>query len=253
MDLKILSLNCQWAYNQEVKKFLKKILETDFYDFLLLQEANEDIIRAIQGSQKYQKLGAFNKGNQKQSWLYIFYKKNFTLKQSSFISFAQMSQYYFNYPQLGFLIGTFEYDKKNIVLGSVHLHPGYHFRLRSAAVNLIKKHILTNCNLETPIIFGGDFNTGFPFEGRSIRKILSPEFFDSTKKNGPTLNSRYTENGTHFLSKLGNLLSLLGINVSFRTDKIFVDQKTAKNTKTTSKVFPDRISDHSPVELILKS
>ncbi len=253
MNLKILSLNCQWAYNREVKNFLRKILETGFYDFLLLQEANPDVLTATREAKDYEQLGAFNEGNQKQSWICILYKKNFILKQTSFVSFSGMSAEYSEYPQLGFLMGAFKCNGETMTLGSVHLHPSYHFRLRALDIKLVKKHILINADSKTPIIFGGDFNTGFPLEGRRMRKILSPEFFDGTEKNGPTLNSRYTEHGTHFVSRAGNVLASAGIGISFRTDKIFIDRKTAGQHRVATRVFPDRISDHSPVELILKN
>ena len=251
MNLKILSLNCQWAYNQEVKKFLQKILETDFYDFLLLQEANADVLTAVQKFKDYKQLGAFNTENQKQSWLHILYKKKFILKHSSFISFSQLNLQFSQYPQLGFLVGTFQHNEEIATLGSLHLHPGYDFRLRVLESNMIKKHILATCDPAKAVIFGGDFNTGLPFESWRIRKILSPEFYESTKNNGSTLHSRYTQKGTHIIAKTANLLAAAGINISFRTDKIFVDQKTARQCKSATRVLPDHVSDHSPVELIL--
>jgi endonuclease/exonuclease/phosphatase family metal-dependent hydrolase len=50
-------------------------------------------------------------------------------------------------------------------------------------------------------------------------------------------------------SKIGGILAKCGINIKFKTDRIYVDKNTAKNSTLSVKVLPNRVSDHSPIEL----
>ena len=250
-NLKILCLNCQKAYNPNIKQFLQKILESNFYDFLLLQEANEKIIPIIRGLGQYNILSAMNPDNQIESHLRILYRNRFVLKDKSLLSFSKMNRSFALRGELGFLLGTFDCDGETIMLGSLHLHPGFPFHLRMKETNIVKKHIQNYGGLKNPVIFGGDLNLAYPWENWLTRKYFSRNFIDATINTGPTLDGLYTEKGTHLASKIGNMLTTLGISVKFKTDKLFVGKNIAGQNKITTRVLPDRVSDHSPIELII--
>lgn len=251
-NLNILSLNCQKGYHQDLENFLAVILNSNFYDFLLLQEADEKVLTMIQDRGSYKLLRAVNPDIGKHSHLGIMYRDNFKLNKTYFVSFSKMNKMFALRGEPGFLIGIFDCRGQKLVLGSMHLHPSFPFHLRMREMALIKNKLLS-LNKTIPVIFGGDCNLGFPWEGWYIKKIFSPEFKDASAGLTPTLNSKYTEKGTHLAGKIGNLLAVCGIHLNFHTDKIFVDQKISQQIKLTPRVLPDRVSDHSPVELMLQN
>jgi hypothetical protein len=61
--MKCLDLNCQKAYNPNLKNFLFNAIQSDVYDFILLQEADEKVLSLIEGVGKYSSLGAMNPDN----------------------------------------------------------------------------------------------------------------------------------------------------------------------------------------------
>ena len=250
--MKILDLNCQKAYNPNLKNFLSQVIASAEYDFILLQEADEKVLPMIESSGLYQSLGAINPDNKVQSHLRILYRNNCRLESSDFLSFAKMNRLFALRGEPGFLFGVFYLGSQKIVIGSAHLHPGLSFGIRAREMKMVKARLLTYFSKGLPIIFGGDFNLGFPWECTYARKVFIPEFSDATINIGVTLNSLYTEKGNRIDSKIGNLLAKFGIGVKFKTDRIFTDNRTAKQSKITARVLPNRVSDHSPVELILK-
>lgn len=58
--MKPLSLNTQKAFQPTLAAFLRRVLESDAYDFLLLQEVTEKVLPLIEGIGAYTCLGAFN-------------------------------------------------------------------------------------------------------------------------------------------------------------------------------------------------
>lgn len=255
MNFKILTLNCQAGYNPHIKKFLEHVFRSDIYDFFLLQEVNDKIEEIIEDAgRKYNVLSEFNKGVGKQSQLRILHRPAFTPSENTFISFSKITPAYAHFPQLGFLANAFKYESQKVLLGSAHLNPGFQFRSRINEINAVKKHLNERIKKEQPtsVIFGGDFNTGFPWENHSVKKILGPEFLESTGKIGATLHSHYTEPGNHLISRIGNFLDRLGIDISLKADHIFVDRQTSEFHKMQPHKLTNRVSDHDPVQLIIK-
>ena len=102
-------------------------------------------------------------------------------------------------------------------------------------------------------LFGGDFNFGLPGELSGSTALLAPDFVCATKDVGPTLNSRYTEYHPTLTNIPSFVLGKVGIGISLKADHMFVDRKTAKRSKIKTQILKDRVSDHSPVEMILDS
>ena len=178
MNLNLLSLNCQKAYDLSIKEFLIKNLQSRIYDFVLLQEADEKVISIVErvgGS--YKILKTINPDNQKQSHLCVLYKSEFVLKNNDFVSFSKLNRQFALRPELGFLLGTFDYNGNGIVIASLHLHPGFPFYLRTRGIQMVKNRLCYYNNSALPVIFGGDFNLAYPWETVYTRKFLAIEIF----------------------------------------------------------------------------
>lgn len=246
--MKILDLNCQKSYNPNLKDFLRRNIASGEYDFILLQEADAKVLPIIKDG-AYQLLGAVNPDNGIQSHICMLYRNNFKLESSDFVSFSKMNKQFALRGEPGFLLGVFDVGTKKMVVASAHQHPGLWFKIRARELRMIKNKVSIYLNGNIPVIFGGDFNLCFPWECGHATKVFAPEFFDATAKIDATLNSLYTEPGNRIDSKIGNILAACGIGVKFKTDRIFIDENTAKQHKITTCILPDRVSDHSPVEI----
>lgn len=250
-NLKILSLNCQKGYRVELKPFLQKILSESEYDFLLLQEVDTTVVSFLKEyPSMYEILNPFDADLGENTHECIVYRKSFTLKESSLVSFAKMNP---NMPARGwgFLAAVFGYEDANVVVGSLHLHPGLSRVIRAKEINIIKDHLLKQVNKNQTIIFGGDCNFGLPGEIFRSEKMLSPEFSRVTKDLPPTLDSRYTETSSWGVARMANILAKLSISIKFKTDQLWIDSATAKNAIVQCRTLPDRVSDHLAIELRL--
>ena len=249
--LKVLSLNCQKGHNENLKQFLENTLSSGQYDFLLLQEANDTVMSLCVIPESYNILSAVNQDIGQHSHIRIIYRDNFNLKKDSFVSFSNIDSHFTKRGELGFLVGTFEYDGILVDLVSVHLSPSFKMRLRLKELSVMKNHVLTYNKNNRPVIIGGDLNTGMPLENFFVTKKMQPEFHNATKDIGPTLNSQFTEKGTNAVGKWANFFKAIGITFKFQTDKIFLDGETFMKKTITACTLPDRVSDHSPVELLM--
>jgi endonuclease/exonuclease/phosphatase family metal-dependent hydrolase len=116
----------------------------------------------------------------------------------------------------------------------------------------LAKNLLLNV-VPISTIFAGDFNTGFPNEIVKIAETFAPQFTWITKDLGPTLDSRYSENLAHLPNRIAAFLSIFNIGILLRTDHVFVDKQTVENHTINCSLLPDRVSDHSPMEIIINS
>ncbi|MCR4326007.1 MAG: hypothetical protein NUV59_04405, partial [Patescibacteria group bacterium] len=153
----------------------------------------------------------------------------------------------------GFLLALFDTGEETLRVGNVHLHSGLRFRIRAAEALRIKAHLRDFGHADTPTIFGGDFNLGLPWELPGVIRAFAPEFAACTAHLGPTLDSRYTEHVPVLTNRIASAMAKVGLGISLRPDHIFTDAQTASHNVIECRVLPDRISDHSPVELILRS
>ena len=101
-------------------------------------------------------------------------------------------------------------------------------------------------------LFAGDCNFVLPGELSSADRITSPTFVRVSRELGATLDSRYTELAPNPISTAVVFLARFGIGIRLRADNVFASQPLAKSARISCHVLPDRVSDHSPVEIILQ-
>jgi endonuclease/exonuclease/phosphatase family metal-dependent hydrolase len=249
--MKILTINCQRAYQSEFKDFLLHILGHETYDFILIQESTPLIISIITASgSPYKILNPNDASISGNSGVAILYKEKFNLQDSIFISFARLD------PDMpahgwGFVTGFFNNGEEKYIVASTHLHSGINMLTRKKELKIIKEKIKEYAARDYPVIIGGDFNTGIPGEVSMFDRIFSPEYSRITKGVGPTLDSKYTENSPLLLNRLSTVLAKVSISLTFYTDHLYMNAKMISVTKFTSRALPDRVSDHSPVELVI--
>jgi endonuclease/exonuclease/phosphatase family metal-dependent hydrolase len=247
--MKILSLNCQRSYQSTLDKFLKDTLESNAYDFLLLQEVDTKVLASLQNS-SYKLLRLLNHEVGIESELCIAYRNSFDLVDKELQSFSSMrndSWHGFKHPSFGFLWGGFRIDSEIVRVGSIHLHSGVDQRARMKELQKARETLLENSSKST--IIAGDFNAGFPGEAGRFAHLLAPEFAWITRDSAPTLDSRYSENVPHLPNRIAAFLRVFNLAIKLRTDHIFMDADTARKSNVKCLVLPDRVSDHSPVEL----
>lgn len=252
--MKVLSLNCQRGYQPGLKDFLQKILQSGGYDFLLLQEFAHEVPSYVKGVGPYESLQMHNDDVGEMSQTCIVYRKEYAILEKNFIPFAKMRRdpvEGFKHATFGSLFARFQTDCGFVLAGSVHLHSGMNRKVRAAQIRRIKEQALTLMQNGDKVIFGGDCNFGFPGERAHAEGLLAPQFVCTTRDNGPTLDGRYSENVPHLPNRIARLLGFFGIPSLLKTDQIFVDSKTSRESKITCRVLPDRVSDHNPVELFI--
>jgi endonuclease/exonuclease/phosphatase family metal-dependent hydrolase len=249
--MKILSLNCQRGHQPQLKNFLNHILQSEKYDLLILQEADQKVISFLQHEQ-YGLVNIFNEEVKKDSELCIVYRRSYNLIKTGFKSFASMRNdpwHGFKHPSFGLLWADLTIENKPFRIGSIHLHSGIDRKARSAELKLAKELFLKD--IKGPAIIAGDFNAGFPGESFRMANILEPELVWETRNIGPTLDSRYSENLPHLPNRIAAFLSLFNIRIPLWTDHVFVDQQTANTYSVKCSVLEDRVSDHNPVEFTI--
>lgn len=253
--MKILSLNCQMGFNSDFDSFLERTLRSQAYDFLLLQEFTSDMLsrHATQGG--YKSLRAHNDEIGKESHLCVLYRPEFALLDTMFISFNSFCPRLYREQlngraEFGFLAGIFRVDGRDMVLGSIHLHAGPFVRVRRRELSLVRDRLMT-FGPGIPVFFAGDCNYGLPGELRSADTIVGSAFARVSKGLPPTLDSRYTEFEPNPLSMTAVLLSKFGLGIRLRADQVFATASLAQNGRMSCRVLSDRVSDHSPIELML--
>ena len=237
--MKILTLNCQKAYQPELKEFFKHILRNADYDFLLLQEASDEVEEIVNSSPNYALLRPGS------SHVAVLYRRQFKLERSSFTPAPGKNPDM----EFGITMGVFKVPEleQELLVGSLRLHPDAHFIRRARTLRAYKKAVLDMGPL--PAIIGGDFNSGLWGERPWHQRIMQPEFVHASAKDGVTCESKYVEpaRGLDDLIRLG---AKIGINAKFLLDHIFISHELAE-LKRNCRILPDRVSDHYPMELEL--
>ena len=252
--MKALSLNCQRGYQPGLREFLRTTLESGEYDFLLLQEFAKEVPSFVHGAGEYDLLVMHNDEVGELSQTCIVYRRGYRLLEQSFVPFATMRRdpvMGFKHATFGSLFGRFQTGDGVVLMGSTHLHSGIDRKVRAAQIGRIKEQALSLMQDGDKVIFGGDCNFGLPGERTRAEHLLAPQFACVTKDLGPTLDSRYSENVPHLPNRIAAFFALLGIKIPLWTDQLFVDAKTAAQNKVTCRILPERVSDHSPVEIVM--
>lgn len=247
--MKVLSINTQKAYQSGLFPFLDQIVQSGAYDFILLQEAVEPVLAPLRIHEAYTVLEAFNEEMAAASHLAILHRSAFTLSSSQLYSFGMMHPFpALQHAGFGLLQGTFDTPSGRVQMGSVHLHSGWLPQVRLQEMRTLKRVLLQAQEPSVPVIFGGDFNLGFPGEVSIGHRLLAPQFCSQTRTLGSTLDSRYSEPHRNVINTGAVLLARFGLGVRLKTDHFFMDPNTAQQI-VYERILPDRISDHSPIEL----
>ena len=252
MNLRILTLNCGKAYNPKLFGFLAKIFEEARYDVILLQELPAQSISSTKPHLgNYGIVRAFDAEMNVESELAIAYRDIFTLEEKQFYSFARFKRWNWDWPgTLGMLMAKFQTPQGKLTISSVHLNPLLHVMTRKREAIFFKKRLLEFNSGNAPVIFGGDFNSGLPGEKTRNNSILAPEFQNLTISSGPTVDSRHIQ-PLILIARICIFLGKLGIHLRMKVDHIYADKKTAEENVSSCRVLHNRVSDHSPVEVIL--
>ncbi|CAN5743183.1 hypothetical protein BH11PAT2_BH11PAT2_00840 [soil metagenome] len=251
--MKILSLNTQKAYNPNLQLFLRKTLESGRYDFLLLQEATEQVLEYLRHSTEYGILTATDESVGGQSQLCIVHRTNIPLLSHKIKSFAGMRyDPVRGYKHLGFgaLQAVFAYDGTEVCLSSVHLHSGIDAKVRQREL-VVLKELLHHMPKSSLTVVGGDFNFGYPWELPRAMRLLAPELVCVTRTLGGTLDSKYSEYANHLPNKVARLLAKFGLGVKLKADHFFASRELLETSDAACRKLSDRVSDHSPIELII--
>lgn len=252
--MRFLSLNCQRGYQPNLKSFLQRTLAAKVYDFILLQEFAEAVPSFVRGVELYTILEIYDKQVKEVAQTCIIYKDTYQLLEKSYAPFTRMHRdpaVRCKHLTCGSLLARFRNGHESFLLGSVHLHSGIATKVRQLQVDSVKNQVTSLARSGDVVVFGGDCNFGLPGELGKAEQILSPQFSCVTKGIGPTLDGRYSENVPHLPNRVAALLGWIGIPTLLSTDHLFVDVQTADAYTLQSRVLPDRVSDHSPIELTL--
>ncbi len=248
--MKVLSLNCQKGYQPGLGAFLKKTLDAETYDFLLLQEATGAALPYLQ-HKGYAALHPMNEEFGEQAHTAILYRTRFALLESTFYSFGRLHPLpQLKHPGFGLLLAEFNANGEKILAGSVHLHSHFLSHVRKRETELVREHVSAMRQPGILAVIGGDFNLVLPGEIWRTERMLAPDLVSATRHVKYTLDSRYTEPYPVFSNHVANLLGRLGVGIRFKTDHIYMDRETA-GRGVKARTLPDRVSDHSPVEVVL--
>ena len=245
--MKILSLNCQKGHHPRNENYLAQLAIAGEFDFVLLQEAGENIINNLKKSSgKYAVLAPLNHITGAYAQTPILYLAKYKLEQSCFFP---AGQFIHKTPRIeyGMTLGRFSLASGTLLVANLHTHSGPRFWTRKMEVSYFKQKIVSTWQGET-VIIGGDFNSGYPWEHRINCSILAPEFIEITRGIRHTCDSKYLERSnsrTTILSYLGKV----GINFRLATDHVFIDRNSSDRYLFSWKVSPERVSDHLPIEI----
>ncbi len=250
--MKILSLNCQHNYHPRLRKFLKRVLRSEKYDFLLLQEANKKVISYIKKHKKYSI--TLPTGNIKQALTCIVSRTSIFLQpETDFLHFPHTDESetaFKEYHVFGLTCKIAYVWWQEVVVWSMHLPSGFSSYVRKKYLEQSTQYIIKKYGEKMTILWW-DFNFGFPGELSEAHKILAPHYTCISQHISPTLDSYYTENDSLLASKIATFLRTIGISIKLKTDHFFTNTQILKKYHTKIRVLPHRVSDHSPIELTL--
>jgi endonuclease/exonuclease/phosphatase family metal-dependent hydrolase len=152
------------------------------------------------------------------------------------------------------MLARFTRGDETYVVASLHLHSGLLVRTRRKEIGFIKSHIerYAHATPEALVVFGGDFNDGAPWEKKTVASILASEYKNVTTSIRYTLNSLYSEPAGNGINEISWLLARFGIGMSIKVDHIYTNAQTALTKAITCRTLPLRVSDHSPIEVIIR-
>lgn len=252
--LKIITLNCQKAHQKGCSDFLQKLLDSEEYDFILLQEANKDVHKVVSKNlQEYSLISSENNLTNSHHEICLIYRSEFNLIKKEFLNFSSSDRKMLT--QSGSAIGLFELNKeksslvnkKYILIGSLHLQSSYHVRTRQAELRKIKMAFQNlGENFDTIKIIGGDFNNLIAGEKYLNDANLKPELVYASNFDDYTHDSGFLEKA-HLEKPLSKLLLIDKLKYKVKIDHYYVDAVNFCKYDFISETLKFDISDHRPV------
>lgn len=254
MRLNVLSLNCQKNYNKNLSPFLIEFLREDRYDLYLLQEATNEALMPFKAFKDYKIVNTKDERGRLSLPCIVYNSKRGKLKDFFYqpILFDSIERQESKKPfqSFGIARAIFTFRGLEIAAGNIHLPSGFSGRRRLQELTLAKK-VMGEAKDADISFFGGDCNFCLSSEIRKASNIVAPEYVCLTSKLGSTLDSYYTEcNLPYSWIHVNDFLRKIGLRVRLKTDHLFVDKETSKN-RIKTRILPNRVSDHSPIEMVI--
>jgi endonuclease/exonuclease/phosphatase family metal-dependent hydrolase len=258
---KVLTFNCQHAYQEGFEPYIREIISERKYEFLLLQEVDEKVLEILEPlieTYRYKKLSVMSHNTNTPLRSCILYKPKFKFLRSDFITFSPIVLQEVN--DSGSFAAIFKVPirftrllgKKKIMVTVTHLHGSYRLVARKRELMALKKQVIHLDNENKCVkIIGGDFNNLIKGEGAYNDRIMKPDFINVTDFDGHTHDSTYLE---HYYRNIPIVSLLFRKEKTYQTkiDHIYMDKESAKRIKHSSKPIDVVASDHRPVELVLR-
>lgn len=258
--MRLLTLNCQkgWIdfHRQELEKYLSEELLKAEYDFIFLQEANRRVLKIVEDITDGTDYTLVTSSNPLISGeimqVAVISRADYRLERLHVLSFATKDKRLLR-PEFGIIAGTFrKVGSPIVVAGSFHFHASFHAHLRKQEVVETKEFFINLSRMypNASIFFGGDANSGLPWEPKMMTSIFAPEFVNLTPFKNPTVCSERLEPSVK-LNRLALKLARMGVRIRLKTDYIFTNQDTLKKSTFSSKPVNKIVSDHYPVEVVM--
>lgn len=258
--LRVVTLNCQKAFQPDFKPYFEQIMKERRYHFLLLQEVDLKTLEIIQPLYKehgYIRLGAFSPKSNTELYTCILYKSEFEFLRSDFITFTPIV--FQEITETGSIAGVFAVPrnlrkiigKRKILLIATHIHASYHILARRKELLQVKNQALhldpTNDCLK---IIAGDLNNLFAGEQMINDNAMKPEFTNVCDFPDYTYDSKYIE-PKYSEAVYSRLFFRLGKRYRLKLDHIYMDTESANTLHYQTNVVKVTASDHRPVELTI--
>ena len=248
----VLSLNCQHGRQPSLRPFFEGIRKEKKYDFLLLQEVNRAVVDMLPDDADYSVL-RFPSHLDDDSYgsVTVMYRSDYRPEGIEYFSFDKLLGRKFS-THYGLAVATFFGSKGQYTVGSLHMNAGLRWDPRKKEAYFLRELLQERSDLiDGSIILGGDFNNGYRWEDGVADRIFAPLLTNVTTSIDRTLDSLYSEPAGNFVNDVSWLLSHIGVHVTVKVDHIFFDSKLA-GLKRSVRKLSDRVSDHSPVEVIVQ-
>ena len=249
--MKILSLNCQKNYHPDLEDFLLSTVQSQNYDILLLQEANGDVLKHLE-SLKDVGVTRVVQDNRPGLVCLVHDTQTTTIHDIQYELWPRLHSAEIDcinsHISFGFVMVRATSNDHIRWLGSLHLPSGIKKQNRLSCLKRVRE-MVQNIETDIPVIIGGDCNFVYPGEISQARAIVSPVLHCLTENLPPTLDSYYSEYVDHLPNKVACFLQNFGVHLRFKTDHFFVDSDSAQTYQIQTKVLPNCVSDHSPIEL----
>jgi len=257
--LKVITLNCQRAYQKGCKDFLQQLLHSQEYDFILLQEANAAVHETVLTNlRNYNILFTHNTSTNSKHEICLIYRLEYTLIKEEFLNFYNPERKMLT--QSGAAIGLFKLpqdkiqslQKEYVLIGSLHLQASYHAKMRQVELRKIKAIFGgISDGYDAIKILGGDFNNLGPGEIYFHSLVLKPHLVYASHFNDHTHDTTLLE-PMNRERPLAKLLLIDKYRYRVKLDHYFTDQESYDLYTIESDTLKVDVSDHRPVVMTLR-